>query len=1110
MADSNQPNIVVIFVDDMGWGDLLSNLPAGTDLGYRTPNLDQMATEGMRFTHFYSASAVCSPARAALLTGCYPQRVSMPAVLFPDAQTGLNPDETTLAELVKQEGYATGMFGKWHLGDHPSFLPHNQGFDQFLGLPYSNDLWPRNRFGTPVTDNSNRASWPELPLIENNVKIGEITSLTQQDSLTQKYTEGAVDFINAQATAGTPFFLYLPHSMPHVPLAARQEFRSSATTLYGAVMEEIDWSVGQVMDALAANGIEDDTWVIFTSDNGPWLRYGNHGGSAGQFRDGKATAFEGGFRMPCLMKWPGVIPAGRINARIASTIDIFPTVAAYIGADLPDPATHPIDGVDISALMENGFAGGRIRDEFAYYRRGELAAMRAGVWKYVFPQRYDSITVFGNNGSFGQATPVQFPGALYNVVQDPGETTDRQAEFPNVVADLRARAQALANEIGNQGGGGQPFRDRDIPITTGTQIRPPGRVGSGSSGLAPGATPNDVFYQTGSATKIEQLVGDYDKQRREVTRNFTESRYGLARTDLGVPFPNGDSDTTWVYFGDDFVAADDPIAFTTDQHPEDGIDLEFLTDEDGRYQKLEIEGVNLLGFGVPLDGVTRNGNIYLYTAQLQEGTSQLSISTDKGKTHHKLYDFSDDKFNNISLFQTTATDGYPEAPGTDIQVLFGAGEYRQSNVVLAYQPLETIEDKSTVRYFTGLDNNGKPFWSTQESDAVDLFEQACVGELSVAYNNFINKWIMLYNCGNPRGVNCRTADQPWGPWSDPFVVFNDRADDGYCEFIHSNWQFERCDSIHDVNRENVWGGSYGPYMFDRMSTGNDQETTLYFTLSTWNPYTSLLMKTTIVKDTSTFVPAGTVDVNFAQLNMEVSQFRTLQATVGPRNAFDKSVTWSVADPTVATVNTTGGVRAIAVGQTTVYGTTANGLVDSTEISVSTLSAPTYALAPGLYTLRAQHSNRALDNSGFPNTNRTNVVQFDFNNLAFQKWQFDTIGEGYYRITALSGGLALSLENCAGTANGNNVLQRAYDGSTCQQWQVVQLPNGNYRIVSRSSGLSLEVNGTNNNNSNVQQWAFLDFNHQKWNIQPTGVFAVTGISLNLSTLDLELGQSRRVI
>ncbi|MFC1661229.1 sulfatase-like hydrolase/transferase, partial [Gemmatimonadota bacterium] len=289
---SSRPNVVLIFTDDQGYADV----GVFGARGFLTPNLDRLAAEGMRFTDFYASQAVCSASRASLLTGCYAERVSILGALSPGAEVGLHPDEVTIAEMLKPLGYATAMFGKWHLGHNREFLPLQHGFDEYLGVPYSNDMWPVEYDGTPAKG-GNKASYPPLPLVEGNETVETLLDMEGQDRLTTRYTERAVSFIERHV--GEPFFLYLAHSMPHVPLGVSDKYRGqSAQGKYGDVIEEIDWSVGQVLEALDRHGLSQNTLVIFTSDNGPWLNFGNHAGSAGPLREGKGTAFEGGPRVP--------------------------------------------------------------------------------------------------------------------------------------------------------------------------------------------------------------------------------------------------------------------------------------------------------------------------------------------------------------------------------------------------------------------------------------------------------------------------------------------------------------------------------------------------------------------------------------------------------------------------------------------------------------------------------------------------------------------------------------------------------------------------------------------------------------------------------------------
>ncbi len=340
-VEKRPPNVVIIFIDDMGYADIG---PFGAT-AYKTPNLDRMAAEGRIFTDFHAATAVCSASRAALMTGCYPERVSILGALGPLADTGINSKEVTLAELCKSRDYATAIFGKWHLGHRKKFLPLKHGFDEYYGLPYSNDMWPHHPEWADSKKKANRKEgYPELVMIDGNEVVDSLVDSHDQTQLTKQYTEHAVDFINRNARR--PFFLYVPHSMVHVPLYVSDEFRGkSGAGLFGDAVMEVDWSVGKILEALKRNGVDENTLVIFTADNGPWLNYGNHAGSAGPLREGKGTMWEGGYRVPAVMRWPGKIPAGTKCDEFAVTMDLFPTVAKLISAEVS--TDRVIDGKNI-------------------------------------------------------------------------------------------------------------------------------------------------------------------------------------------------------------------------------------------------------------------------------------------------------------------------------------------------------------------------------------------------------------------------------------------------------------------------------------------------------------------------------------------------------------------------------------------------------------------------------------------------------------------------------------------------------------------------------------------------------------------------------------------
>lgn len=456
--DKKPPNVILIFMDDMGYGDL----SCYGALDMRTPYLDQMAHEGIRFSNFLSGQAVCSASRAALLTGCYPNRIGISGALFPQSPVGLSQDETTLAEMLKQKNYATGIFGKWHLGDAPEFLPTRHGFDEYLGIPYSNDMWPVDVY-TMANGASKKTMFPPLPLIKNEHPVDTIKNLEDQARLTKRFTDAAIAFIRKNKYR--PFFAYIPHPMPHVPIQASLEFKGkSKQGMYGDVIMEADYHVGRILKTLKEEGLEENTLVIFTSDNGPWLNYGNHAGSAGGFREGKGTSFEGGQRVPCIMKWKGRIPEGKVINQLASAIDILPTLAYFTGTALPSKKT---DGVNIQALVSGDVNANPRRTFLYYYRKNSLEAVRKDNWKLVFPHPSRSYVGQepGVDGAPGNAPEnVEMSKALYDLRRDPGETYDVQSFYPAIVAELEQIASDARKELGD-----------DLQKITGTDNRAPGR-----------------------------------------------------------------------------------------------------------------------------------------------------------------------------------------------------------------------------------------------------------------------------------------------------------------------------------------------------------------------------------------------------------------------------------------------------------------------------------------------------------------------------------------------------------------------------------------------------------------------------------------------------------
>jgi arylsulfatase A len=422
-ALARQPNVVVIFIDDMGYGDIG---PYGATK-QRTPHLDRMAKEGMKLTSFYAAP-VCSVSRAQMMTGCYGARVSVPGVYFPGQSVGLNPSEVTVAERLKEKGYATQMVGKWHLGDQPEFLPTRQGFDHYLGIPYSNDML-KNSADTKI---------PVVPLLRDE-KIVELMDGDAQSRLVELYTKEAVDFIGRNKDQ--PFYLYFAHNAVHTPIHPGAAFAGkSQNGRFGDWVEEVDWSVGQVLEALRSQGLDKDTLVVFTSDNGPWLTKGTDGGSAGPLRGGKGSTWEGGVREPTIAWWPGHVPAGSVNDAVAGTIDLLPTFVSLAGGTVH--ATPVIDGRDIMPILL-GQSKESAREAHYYFSGYDLQAVRQGRWKLAVAPQSE-----GMNAKKGPKLPAGL--RLYDLDAEIGEQTDVAAQHPDIVAKLKALADKMAAEIGGK------------------------------------------------------------------------------------------------------------------------------------------------------------------------------------------------------------------------------------------------------------------------------------------------------------------------------------------------------------------------------------------------------------------------------------------------------------------------------------------------------------------------------------------------------------------------------------------------------------------------------------------------------------------------------------
>lgn len=447
------PNVVLILVDDLGYGDL--GCFGAKDI--RTPQLDRLAAQGTRFTDFYVAQAVCTASRAALLTGCYPNRVGMQGALNHTSRFGLNPSEWTLPKMLKDRGYATACFGKWHLGTVPELSAPRQGFDEFFGLPYSND---NSKYHPTLA-----AEMPPLPLLEGE-RVAELDP--DQSTFSARFTAKGLDFIERHKDR--PFFLYLPHVMPHVPIFASAKFKGrSARGVYGDVVEELDDAIGAILAKLRDTGLEQDTLVLFFSDNGAWMSYGEHAGSNGPLREGKLTCFEGGVRSPLLVRWPGKVPAGRVSGTPFMSIDLLPTLVGAVGGKSP---TLRIDGRSALPLLR-GIDDTPTHEALFFYAGEELHAVRAGRWKLHFDHPYLSNRGLPGRGGkpSGHGTYEPLPitdssmdaiasrhgqkvsrqaQALFDLTTDPGETRDLSAQHPEIVRRLAALAEPVRADLGDK------------------------------------------------------------------------------------------------------------------------------------------------------------------------------------------------------------------------------------------------------------------------------------------------------------------------------------------------------------------------------------------------------------------------------------------------------------------------------------------------------------------------------------------------------------------------------------------------------------------------------------------------------------------------------------
>ncbi len=434
-ATTPVPNIIIILTDDQGYGDLSSF--GATDIP--TPNIDILGQEGSKYTRFYVPQSQCTPSRAGILTGCYPNRVGIDWVFLPHHQTGLNPAEETIAEILQPAAYQSAYFGKWHLGHLPEFLPTNQGFDEYFGIPYSNDMWPLN----PRKD----YTFPALPLIENTTVIDTVDEQIQEE-MTSLLTKKSVDFIKRNKT--NPFFMVLSHPMPHVPLYVSERFKGkSKRGLYGDVMMELDWSTGEIMNTLKEQGLEENTMVLFFSDNGPWIAYGNHGGSTGGLKEGKETSFEGGIRSPLLIKYPAHIPAGKTIDTPINGIDLLPTFAHLAKVSLP---SKKIDGKNIMKQL-TGASQEMAHDAYYFYmNKNQLEAVMTDRWKLILPHAFNSLNgkAGGMDGALAAYEKIDVPLALYDLQQDEKEIENVAEAHPTIVSDLQSKADSIRLVLGDK------------------------------------------------------------------------------------------------------------------------------------------------------------------------------------------------------------------------------------------------------------------------------------------------------------------------------------------------------------------------------------------------------------------------------------------------------------------------------------------------------------------------------------------------------------------------------------------------------------------------------------------------------------------------------------